>query len=263
MSLNDMPIFFLKGNLGLLRVGRGDGAANGGMDVDVSGTSLANHSSMTDLGGNFIFRGRDGSDDGPAIRRTMRNLDFESRYLRLRLDPPAVGPIRIALSAGEKQDVPVYEFALRTRQKHPDSEWRAAIGYSVQQRDDRRGDEQTYGGSISARLRSGFTVTASLGRSHDEREDRPTLKYAYLKLGYTTGIHSIGINYGIGENFNREDDQSIAYGVGYVYQYNKLLSYFATLTQHRLDREGESYEAINVLAIGARLRFSRLPFGGS
>ena len=63
-------IYFL-GEWGKLSVGRGDGAANGGMECDLSGTTVISYSGITDIGGGFAFRG--GAAVGPTIaaRTTM------------------------------------------------------------------------------------------------------------------------------------------------------------------------------------------------
>lgn len=101
---------FLLGDWGKVSFGQGDGAANGGMEVDLSRTVVINYSGITDIGGNFAFRLPSGAF-GPTIASTIANLDFESRYDRIRYDSPKLGPVTLSGSFGTKGNNDVYELA--------------------------------------------------------------------------------------------------------------------------------------------------------
>src|SRR5688572_4045522 len=51
--------WFEHASFGRLNIGQGDGAANGGVEVDLSGTGVINPSLVTDLGGGLFFRNKD------------------------------------------------------------------------------------------------------------------------------------------------------------------------------------------------------------
>jgi predicted porin len=165
---------FLGGPWGKASFGQGDGAANGGMEVDLSGTTVINYSGITDIGAGFAFR--DGATLGPTIGATIGNLDFESRYDRIRYDMPAWGPLRAAFSFGTKGNNEVHEAAV----------------------------------SLASPL-AGGKVAGTLGFSRERR----------------------GGNYAAA----------------------RWLDLYAGAKQHRLDRPGADFDAINFVMAGMRLKF--------
>ncbi|MBE0547143.1 MAG: hypothetical protein IH627_05660 [Rubrivivax sp.] len=62
---------------GKVSLGQGDGAADGGMEVDLSGTTVITYSGITDIGGGFAFR--QGAALGPTIGSTTSNLALPSQ----------------------------------------------------------------------------------------------------------------------------------------------------------------------------------------
>jgi predicted porin len=105
-----MDLFF-RGGWGTLRLGQGDGAANGAAEVDLSGTTVAHYSATPDVGGNFEYR-TGGALSGTDIAATLSNQDFESRYDRVLYQSPSFNGFMVEASWGNK-DTDIVELALR------------------------------------------------------------------------------------------------------------------------------------------------------
>lgn len=244
---------FLLTDWGKVSFGQGDGAANGGTEADLSGTSVIQYSSVTDIGGKFAFRNAAGF--GPTIDSTIGNLDFESRYDRLRYDTPNLGPVHFSLSFGNKGDNDVYEVASWLNADVGGHKVAAALGWSREKKGGVAGNEDTVGGSVSFLANNGLNFTAAAGTSEDDDPASLKRKYGYVKAGYTFDKHAFSVDYGRGEDFAVEDDRSKAFGLGYVYAAQKWLDVYAGIKQHQLDRVGASYDDISFVTAGLRLKF--------
>ncbi|MGH8742588.1 MAG: porin, partial [Burkholderiales bacterium] len=98
-----MDVFF-EGGWGKVSLGQGSGAADGGTEVDLSGTSVAHWAGAGNIGGAFEFRNSAGALTGIAMGDTMSQQDFESRYDRVRYDSPKFGGFGFGGSLGTKDN---------------------------------------------------------------------------------------------------------------------------------------------------------------
>lgn len=245
---------FLQSEWGKLSLGQGDGAANGGTEIDLSGTTVIQYSGVTDVGGKFNFRNAGGL--GPTIDATIGNLDFESRYDRLRYDSPAFGPLRFSASFGDKDNNDVYELAsLLNTDLSGGHKLAAALGWSRERKIGVAGDEETIGGSVSFLMRNGVSLTAAASESENDDPAATKKKFGYLKAGYKTGKHAFSVDYGRGEDFAVLDDSSKAYGIGYVYTAQSWLELYAGLKQHELNRVAQTFDDVRFVSAGLRLKF--------
>lgn len=244
--------FYVKGGFGKVSLGQGDGAANGGMEVDQSGTTLFSYSGMTDFGEAINFVDAAGAPVA-VLGDTYSNIDFESRYDRLRYDSPSLGPVTLSASIGTKGDNDVMELAVRPEFKlSSNSSLEAALGYSVEDKGP-GDDETTFGGSLSWAQKKGFNATLAYGvRERDGRDDKTLL---YLKAGYKTGPHAFSVDYGIASDYDATDDESTAIGLAYRYKAAKWLEFYGGAHIHSLDRTGVSADDITVIAAGTRIKF--------
>lgn len=245
-----MDLFFA-GNFGKLSIGQGDGAANGGIEVDLSGTAVVQWSGVQFIGGAIDFR--DGATIGPNIAATTDHQDFESRYDRLRYDTPAFGPVRLALSTGVNGGEDTNEIALwYSGDLGAGGKLAGALGLSTQ---DRPGgvDDETIGGSISWLAPSGLNVTVAASQ-HDLTATREG-KFNYLKVGYTSGKHAVAVDYGKGEDQAAAGDEAEFYGIGYVNTLTKWAELYAAAKVHSLDRPGANFDDIKIVTVGSRIKF--------
>jgi len=244
---------YLSSPWGKASFGQGDGAANGGMEVDLSGTSTITYSGITDIGGNFAFR--QGASVGPTIASTIGNLDFESRYDRVRYDSPKLGPLTFSGSYGTKGNNDVYELATNLGTTVAGGKLAGVLGWSREKRGGLAGNEDTVGGSVSYLANNGLNVTLAVGRSDDDNPATVRKQYAYGKLGYISGKHAVAVDYGRGEDFALAGDSSKYIGVGYVYTAAKWLDLYSGAKQHKLDRTGSNFDNITFVSAGMRLKF--------
>ncbi len=77
----------------------GDGAANGNIERDLSGTNVVSFANPALIGGALSFIDR-GAGDEVALKSAMSDQDFESRYDRLRYDAPSLGPVNLSVTKG-------------------------------------------------------------------------------------------------------------------------------------------------------------------
>ncbi len=267
---------FVDTTWGKLTLGQTDGAANGGVEVDLSGTSVAHYAGNTDIAGGFRFRTSAGALTGPTIAQSSNQQDFESRYDLVRYDTPVFGGFRVAGSVGTKSTftttstVAAAPGPVTTTTTTVSSDvkelalWysgnlggfgRLAGAFGWSQKDvGASGEDEITGGSISWLHGSGFNAT--FGRT--ERDDTAVTrerKFTYVKLGYKASKHAVSVDYGRGEDQAATGDEADFYGVGYVWTPVPWAEFYGLLKRHTLDRPGASFQDIDVAMIGTRIRF--------
>jgi hypothetical protein len=246
---------FLTGGFGTVRLGQGDGAANGASEVDLSGTSLAHYSASPDIGGAFQYR-MGGALSGTSIGDSISNQDFASRYDRVLYQTPSFNGFMGEVSWGHKEQ-DIFELALRYSGKIGELGTLAgAVGYSnIYLSEDApvgTTDDKVIGGSISWLHPRGFNLTyAHTARDLPGRDG----KFNYLKAGYKTGKHAISVDYGMGDDQAASGDEAKVYGVGYVFVPIAWAEVFALYKLHSLDRPGASLEDITFFMVGSRVKF--------
>jgi hypothetical protein len=252
-TLNErhMDIFY-SSTWGTLRLGQGDGAANGASEVDLSGTTVVHYASTTDVGGAFEYRSN-GLLSGASIAGTIDNQDFESRYDRVLYQTPSMSGFTLEGSFGHKQAT-IYELALRYSGKLESlGTLAAALGYSTEEGSGGAADDKIYGGSVSWLHTSGINLTYS----HTNRElPGRDGKFDYFKLGYKFGgMHAVSIDYGMGQDQLAGGDEATVFGIGYVLTPVAWAEIFALAKQHSLDRSGGSLDDITFVMVGSRIKF--------
>jgi hypothetical protein len=244
-----MDLFF-RGGWGTLRLGQGDGAANGAAEVDLSGTTVAHYASTPDVGGAFEYR-TGGVFSGTSIGATLSNQDFESRYDRLLYQSPSFSGFMAEVSLGNKE-TDIVEVALRYSGKMAFGTLAGALGYSNEEAAPGGIDDETVGGSISWLHGSGFNLTfAHTTRDLPGRDG----KFSYLKAGYKTGQHAFSLDYGMGDDQAIAGDEAKMYGIGYVFTPIAWAEIFGLFKVHSLDRSAASVDDIQFFMVGSRIKF--------
>lgn len=249
-----MELFF-QSSWGKLSLGQGDGAANGGVEVDLSGTTVAHYSDVSAFGGGIAFRTAAGGA-GPTVSTVLSNQDFESRYDRLRYDSPNFAGFEVAASLGNKDadNREVTELALRYAGKGSLGELAAAVGYSSQDAAAPGGqDDNTIGGSVSWLHGSGLNLTA--GTTTRERTPTRDGKFNYFKVGYKWGDHALSADVGQAKDQNAAGDKADVMGIAYVYKVVSWAELYAMARSSSLEQPGIEYEDVRVMMAGARLKF--------
>jgi hypothetical protein len=246
---------FYESGWGRLSLGQGDGAANGGVEVDLSGTTVAHYAGSTDIGGAFAFRGASGAA-GPTIAQTTSQQDFESRYDRVRYDTPSFAGATLSASEGTKDaNRQVSEFALRYRAAAEFGQIAGALGYSNEATPSGVAgvDDRTIGGSISWLHSSGYNLT--FGHTTRRITAARDGRFSYFKLGFKRGAHAVSADYGIADDENAAGDEATVFGLAYDYHAASWAEIYALLKTHRLARPETAFSDIHVAMIGTRLSF--------
>lgn len=245
---------FLEGGYGKVSLGQGDGAANGGIEVDLSGTSVAHYADIAATGGALNFRTA-GGGAGPALGAVLSQQDFESRYDRVRYDTPSFAGARAALSMGAKDSRDVQEAALwYGADLSGAGRLAAAVGWSNEDAALPGGiEDETVGGSVSWLAPGGLNLT--YGHSRRDIAAGRDGKFNYFKVGYKTGQHAVSADYALGDDQSAAGDEAKSMGLAYVYAPVNWAELFALVKKAQLDQPGVSYEDITLGMIGTRLKF--------
>lgn len=254
-ELNERHMYvFFEDAFGIVSLGQGDGAANGGTEVDLSGTAIAQNSLGVNTVGAGIRFAEAGAVTDVTIGNVISNQDFESRYDRLLYEAPEFGPLRLVLSTGVSGNFDVNEAALWYSQELAAlGELAAAVGFSSQDRAAGEVDDETVGGSVSWLSPAGLVVTLAYSQK-DLTADREGT-FNYVKLGYQTGRHAVAVDFARGEDQAEADEEADMVGVGYVYHPADWAQVYAAAKELSLDRPGRAFEDIQIIMIGSRLQF--------
>ena len=244
---------FFEGGLGKVSLGQGDGAANGGVEVDLSGTSVAHYADISAIGGALAFRAAGGAA-GPTMAGVLSQQDFESRYDRIRYDTPAFAGVTLGLSLGAKDSRDVREAALRySGDFGARGKLAAALGWSNEDAPAGGVEDETVGGSASWLAPGGISLT--FGHTQREVSASREGKFTYFKVGYQAGKHAVSVDYALGDDQSAAGDESKSMSVGYVFAPIKWADLFALAKKAQLEQPGVAYEDITLFMAGTRLKF--------
>lgn len=258
-------VFFVSKQLGKLSLGQGDGAANGNTEIDLSGTSVIQYADQTVVGGGFKFRNKNSTAaaNGPTIGSTISDNDFEGRFDRVRYDTPAIGPVVLSASYGNRAENSVIDLAGRFAMKLPGGQVAGAVGWEQRKNQSATlGDVEYLNGSLSFLSTTGFNGTVAYSRKSDDDNGATvskSAKYYYGKLGYKKGMHAVSVNLGRGEDQALNNDKATVYGVAYVMTPASWVELFAEAKQYDLKsnalRPNVNFDNITIVGVGSRVKF--------
>jgi predicted porin len=234
---------------GTLRLGQGDTASNGTSEVDLSGTTVAAYSSVSDIGGNFEFRDGD-KKLGITVSDSRSNFDGLSRKDRVRYDTPRWAGFFASGSVEQKNQ---WDLAARYAGDFGWARFAAAAGYAnFGTSSDTKDDEVS--SSASMLFDFGLSLTASYAYQWEDNKNPWNL---FGKIGYNfLKKHAASVQYSRTKHKSADDDEGDTFGVGYVFNPWDSVELYSTYYLHMLDRDqGTNPDAINILMGGARIRF--------
>ncbi len=278
---------YLDGGFGRVLFGQGKGAADGLTENDLSGTGIIGSMTVSDYGGRMQFRNSvTQAASGVQAREAVNNLDFESRYDRVRYDSPALGPVKVSISSGVKtngaglgrndatsflqggtqgNDMNVTELGV-TFSQDMGAAGKIEAGLGRSDKDaifTAGGDIEVTGGSVAYLSPVGFNVAFAYSKIENERFFDGS--YMGAKLGFKTGNHAVSLQYNKADDLNdtmtsagvitRTADEGKLMALGYVYTPANWAELFAGFHIFSLDRVGVSLEDIKLVTTGARFKF--------
>ena len=235
---------YFSGDFGKISFGKGDGAANGSTEVDLSGTALASAGPLQDNWGGYEI--------APGVAwKTVYNMDDAlSRQNRVRYDTPSASGFSLALGINQgnasevavryKGDLGGHQFgaALFTA-TGPDAS--AAVS----------GDDIT-GGSASLLLNNGLNFTVAIS-DRDFEATGTSRDATFFKVGYKKGKHAYTIDAGDSEG-DVVGTEGESVGFTYAFFPHPGVELFATVRE--LDSTGVSgSQSVDLAAIGSRIKF--------
>lgn len=236
---------YVKGSFGKVSVGKGDGAANGGTEEDLSGTILSSSSNHQDNWGNYIIVAGDDPADNVTWDSIFTMNDGISRVNRLRYDTPSFGGVSFSASMDQGD---AYEIAARYKGNFSGTKLQATAFYVDTQ--DFANDAEVLGMSASVLLSGGLNATIAYSDLDNPGNQSPDQNAGTIKLGYKIGVHAVSVDYGLGELGDTEAD---TVGLSYARTFGKSIEAFATYRQ--LDSDLFNAEAVDIVATGARIKF--------
>ncbi len=260
---------------GKLSLGKGDGAANGTAEVDLSGTSAIDYS-----GGNACIIGSitygTGSSTvtGPTVSSTYTQFDGESRNTRIRYDTPKMGWGGIAVSLGNEG---LIEAAYRGSWSIGNGKLAVAAGLTDT-------NDRTTGGvggpatatalttnanrernMVSASYLMGMGLNFTLSYSTQDGEAtslaaggtgvKPAKQsLTYFKVGWKKGKNAFSLSLGEAKNQGPATGaDATSTTLAYVYKPAKFVELYAAYRQSDTDITGLS--KVSALHVGSRIKW--------
>ena len=213
---------------GRLWVGQGDMASNSTSEVDLSGTTVAAYSSVSDVGGSFEFQD-DSVGIGETVGSTRSNFDGFSRRDRVRYDTPKWAGF---YASGSVFSQSRWDVAARYGGDFGWAKLAAAAAWA-----DFGTSSDTIDGQFSSSASMLFDFGLNLTVSYAKRDQDGTDPYnLFGKIGYQfLEKHAVSIQYGRTENLSAKDDKADSFGLAYVFSPWKSVEFYGTYIIHMLD----------------------------
>ena len=262
-DLRKAEVWF-SGGWGKVSLGQGDGAGNGATEHDLSDTWNVAYSGRTSFGGAVAWRTGAGNTiaAGATHGDTFSAWDAFSRYDRVRYDTPALGPVTIALSAGQADK---YEGAVRWGQGLGGGQISAAAFYG---QDNGNNVANRYGGSIAYLFSFGLNLLATYSENEVDvpaGTSATRSKTWYGKIGYKWGNNAVSFGYGE----SKDADQALVtangsgwndkgFNVGFNHNIPKAkVDLYAGYHFNQLDTPTTvaSVDDIQAIVVGTKLKF--------
>ena len=251
-------IHFTHGQLGKLWVGAGDTATNGVLNINTHGIYSALPGDMALIITSTAFTNSGDSTQGIAMfGAALRELDFNSRHPRIRYDTPVFGGFMASVSHNSQQSI---DYALRYSGKMLDTKVKAAAGLA--QNTSGAAFSEMYGAQISARHSSGLGATLGCGYWNSQANSSAEIDPAGCAVQghFQRKFNEMGQS-SIVLGFEQKDDFTAgAVAKGYAVTLHQkvdaaALEVWAKYSTFELDLEGSSFNDIDVVSIGTRLKF--------
>ena len=255
---------------GKLSIGKGDTASNTTAEVDLSRTDVVQYASITDMGGGFLFRSKNGTmpfiPNGTSnlkVSDAFSSLDGLSRQSRLRYDSPVLYGFRLAgsLVSNQRSDLALFwggeGYGFKGAGAFAVSNTKGSATYTT-----RPDATLLYDGSFSLlHTVTGLNLTLSGAlQQHTTRKDATNL---YAKLGWLASLTSLGntafgVDYTRSEHMAQAGDKGYSVGAAVVQAFDKIAT--ELYLQYRvfsLDRAAGTTPVadINIGTFGARVKF--------
>lgn len=254
---------WFSGGWGKVSLGQGDGAGNGTTEVDLSDTWNVAYVGRSSFGGAVQWRTGSGAGitsggmttnatSAGALTHgsTFSHYDAFSRYDRVRYDSPALGPVTLAVSAGQADR---YEGAVRWSQGLGGGQISAAGFYGRQN----NVTKNRYGGSVAYLFSFGTNLQAAYSSNEPDFAGSTTGKNWYVKVGHKWGNNAVSVGYGESKDVV-VGFKDKGFNIGFNHNIPKAkVDLYAGIAGNSLDTPGGTPGAddIYTVTVGTKLKF--------
>ena len=258
---------YFSGGLGKVSLGKGDGAANGTSEVDLSGTQYLGGGSAHYYASGISFLDEDGNVLGTIGGAAYNNFDALSRNNRVRYDTPSFGGVVLSASLDNRKAM---ETAARYSTEFGDGgAFEVAVDYIdikdlnavINQAGQRTlsGRFEEYGGSASVLLPGGLNFTG-MYKNRRSDEGGPDGETYFGGIGYTLDKHHAQVGWGRSNDLANEGSEGNSYQVAYVYDWRDDIELFSSYRRLTLDNVNVGNSAVDAqdidyIYIGTRFKF--------
>ena len=265
-----VEVYFDHTDFGRVWLGMGWTATEFIAEQDLSGTAIAGYSDPRVMGGGMFFRDSTTGELDRSFRmlNVADNMDGFGRDTRIRYDTPRVNGFQIRTSLVNDE---AFDVGLWYQDKIDRFQISSAIGWANDSRRIRGVDNQfqrpvqefddIISGSFSVLDDSGLNATFAAGRQ-DRRASGPDANFWYGKLGYQAnmfpemGTTAFSVDWHRSEDIAQAGDELDAIGFQIVQNVDWLgTEFYGAFRNHSFDRDGRSFDDLNIGMIGARVRF--------
>lgn len=249
---------WFSGNWGKLSMGQLDGAANGAVESDLSGTGIAGSNSFRSSfsgGMRWRFSAPGNAFTGLTHGGTYSSYDGFSRYDGIRYDTPALGPVVVSASIGNDNK---WDVAARVNTALGGGQISGALFYGENDQGGtfRTGVDSRWGGSLSYLFAQGTSITGFY--SENETEAGVDSDSFGVMLGHKWGPHAVSISYGEASDVAGVGFDDTGWTVNYVHSLKKANAELYASFQHaELDTPAGfgAVEDHNLFLVGTRVKF--------
>ena len=241
-------------DLGKLSLGQGDAASNGSAEVNMLGQG-AMYPGIAEMAGSILFRSS--TTTGPAIKAVWDTHDGLSRLDRIRYDTPKIAGFVASATHSQGGN---WDIGLRHAGKFGQFKTKAAIFY-VDFAQTSSSTDSHVTGSFAILHDSGLNLTVSAGKQDNKGTTRDDEDHVYVALGYIAKLTDVGttnfaIEWGNANDVGNNDDDFTVWGIGVTQNLKEAAAaIFITYQNHDLDRTGESFDDINAIMAGLKVKF--------
>jgi predicted porin len=258
-TMRKAEIWF-SGGWGKISLGQGDGAGNGTTEVDLSDTWNVAYTGRSSFGAAVAWKTSSGAGltaggtttAGAGITHgaTFSHFDAFSRYDRVRYDSPALGPVTLAVSAGQADR---YEGAARWSQGIGGGQISAGLFYGKQN----NVTKNRYGGSAAYLFSFGTSIQASYAENEPDVTGSTKGKNWYLKVGHKWGNNAVSVGYGEAKDIIVGFTDK-GFNIGFNHKLPKAkVDLYAGVAGNSLDNSlgSASADDIYTVTVGTKLKF--------
>jgi predicted porin len=246
---------YFAGKWGKVSLGKGDGAANGSAEVDLSGTTTMDYA-----GGNACLLGSmTYGSSSVTVGSTYTEYDGESRNDRIRYDTPKFAKVlSIAVSLANANEK---EAAVRYAQTLGSTKIAAALGYTDNKDATTSNavtapstDRKRASLSASAILKNGLNFTISYS-SQENNISSTSNTNSYFKIGWKKGKNAVSLSYGQ-QDIEGTDANPSSIAVAYNYSIAKDVEAYASIRSSSADDfGGSSLDDVTGFWVGSRIKW--------